>query len=295
MRERWMAVLAAGLAVALLGGCGSKDAEKPPAEEAAGEASLQGTTLELFVGSASMKATQEAADRFEEKTGCRVLLHFGGSGKMLSDMELAERGDLYFPGSSDFMELAKRKGLVVPETEKIVVYLIPAINVPAENPKGIETLEDLAKPRVRVAIANPKTVCVGLYAVEVLTHNGLADRVKPNIVKHATSCSQTASLVALGSVDAILGWRVFQYWNPEKIKTILLPREQVPRVGYIPIARSRYCEQPEAAQAFVDFLLSEEGKAIFRKWHYLITEEEARQLAAPDAQVGGEWQLPEGW
>jgi len=192
---------------------------------------LAGKRLELFIGAASKPATEEAAKAFEDKTGCRMLLHFGGSGAMLSQMKLTRRGDLYFPGSSDFMELAKREKLVVPETEKIVVYLIPAINVPADNPKKIERLEDLGKPGVRVGIARPDTVCVGLYAVMVLTHNKLADQVKPNIVTHAESCEKTAQLVALGTVDAVLGWRVFQYWNPEKIKTIMLTPEQIPRIG----------------------------------------------------------------
>jgi len=261
----------------------------------AAEKPLAGKCLELFIGSASKPATEEAAKLFEEKTGCKMLLHFGGSGKMLSDMKLSRRGDFYFPGSSDFMELAKKNKLVVPETEKIVVYLIPAINVPAGNPKKITKLEDLAKPGVRVGIARPDQVCVGLYAVEILVHNKLAERVRPNIVTNADSCEKTASLVTLGVVDAILGWRVFHYWNPSKIETVLLAPSQVPRVGYISIAQSVFCTQPEVAKQFVDFLLGDDGKAIFKKWHYLATEEEARKFAAPGAPVGGEWKLPEGW
>ncbi len=270
-------------------GCGEKSKQPPIG------GSLAGKTLELFVGSASKPATEEAAKAFERKTGCRVLLHFGGSGKMLSEMKLGQRGDLYFPGSSDFMELAKREKLVVPETERRVVYLLPAINVPADNPKKIDKLEDLARPGVRVGIARPDTVCVGLFAVEVLVRNGLAERVKPNIVTHAESCAKTAQLAAMGTVDVVLGWRVFQYWNPSRIRTIMLRPDQIPRIGYIPIARSVFCKQPEVADAFVDFLLSDEGKAIFRNWHYLVSEDEARKYTTPDAPVGGEWRLPEGW
>jgi len=256
---------------------------------------FEGRSIEGFVGSASKPPTEEVAKAFEEKTGAKVVLHYGGSGAMLSQMKLTQRGDIYFPGSSDYMELAKREKLVQPETEKIVVYLIPAINVPKGNPKNIHSLQDLAKPGVRVGIARPDAVCVGLYAVELLEKAGLAEQVRPNIVTNAESCEKTAELVSLGSVDAVLGWRVFQYWDPEHIETILLPREQVSRIGYIPVAVSTFSKDEELALAFIEFLRSPDGQAIYRKWHYLTTEEEARQFALPTTPVGGEWPLPENW
>jgi molybdate transport system substrate-binding protein len=281
--------------IALLLSTGLASAANASSTELAGAKPLAGRSIELFVGSASKPATEEAARLFEEKTGAKLVLHFGGSGQMLAQIKLAQRGDLYFPGSSDYMALAQREGLVEPDTERRVVYLIPAINVPKGNPKGIRTLEDLARPGVRVGIARPDAVCVGLYGVEVMEKAGLAKQIRPNIVTQAESCEKTAQLVALGSVDAVLGWRVFQYWDPDKIETVLLPPERVSRIGYIPIAMIRYVQDRELARAFIDFLGGEEGKAIFRRWHYLVDLEEARQFARPDTPVGGEWRLPEGW
>jgi len=251
-------------------------------------------TLELFVGSATKPATEEVARLFEEKYGVKVELHFGGSGAMLSQMKLTGRGDIYFPGSSDFMEKAKEENLVIPQSERIVVYLIPAINVQKGNPKNIESLEDLARPDVTFAIADPETVCVGLYAAEILDGAGLSQSIRPKIATYAESCAKTASLVALKSVDAVIGWRVFQYWAPEEIETVYLGPDQIPRIGYVPIAISKSSKQGALAQQFIDFVTSDEGKAIYAKWHYLISEEEARQFA-PQATVGGEWELPEGW
>ena len=249
----------------------------------------EGVTIEAFVGSASKPATEEAAKLFEKETGIKVHLHFGGSGKVLSQMLLAQKGDLYFPGSSDYMVKAKRKKAILPKTERKVVYLIPAINVPAHNPKAIATLQDLTKEGVRIGIARPDSVCVGLYALEVLEKAKLREKVKNNVVTNAESCAKTAQLVALDSVDAVLGWRVFQYWNPKKIKTVLLKKDEVPRIGYIPIAISTFSKQRKEAQKFIDFLTSEKGRAIFRKWKYLATLKEARKYTLPDTPVGGEW------
>ncbi|MEZ4364926.1 MAG: molybdate ABC transporter substrate-binding protein [Kofleriaceae bacterium] len=255
----------------------------------------EGKVLEAFVGSASKPPTEEAAAAFERATGAKLELHIGGSGKMLSEMKLAERGDLYFPGSSDYMEIAKREGLVDPSTEKQVVYLIPAINVQRGNPKGIKSLEDLAQPGLRVGIARPDTVCVGLYGVEVLEQEGLADRVRPNIATHAESCEKTAQLVALKTVDAVLGWEVFEHWDPDNIETVYLPKEKVTRIGYIPVAVSKFSKHPDVARAFIDYLIGPDGQAIYKKWHYLTSVEDARQHALPTTPVGGEWTLPARW
>ncbi|MCW5775460.1 MAG: molybdate ABC transporter substrate-binding protein [Phycisphaeraceae bacterium] len=282
--------LVAGLTV-LLPGCG--DAETPIAGQPA--RAYEGRRLVVFVGSASQPPTQLAVQRFQELTGARVEAHFGGSGEMLARMKLADRGDVYFPGSSDYIELAKREGLVDPASETIVAYMVPAINVPRDNPKGIHSLEDLARPGVRVAIARPDTVCVGLYAVEALERAGLASAVRPNIVNHAESCAKTAQVVALGQVDAVLGWEVFEHWEPAKIRTIYLPNERVPRIGFLPAAIGTGTKDGELARAFLDFLTSAEGRAIYEKWNYLTSVDEARRHALPDTPVGGEWPLPEGW
>jgi molybdate transport system substrate-binding protein len=121
-------------------------------------------------------------------------------------MKLTKREDLYFPGSSDFMEVAKKEGRVFPDSEKVVVYLVPAINVQKGNPKGIHTIKDLTKEGVRIAIANPETVCVGTYAVEIFEKNLTLDEkanVRKNIVNYTESCEKIANAISL-SVDESL-------------------------------------------------------------------------------------------
>ena len=252
----------------------------------------------IYAGAASKPATEEIVKDFKEKTGIVADVIFGGSGFVLSQMKLSKKGDLYFPGSSDFMELAKKEGLVFPESEKIVVYLVSAINVQKGNPKGIHSLRDLTKDRIRVAIANPEMVCVGTYAVEIIEKNltpSEKEKFKKNLVNYTESCEKTASVISLKAVDAVIGWRVFQYWDPERIESILLKPEAISRIGYIPIAISRFTEDKIAAQKFIDFLSSSHGKTTFQKYHYLMDIQEAHRFTKPDTPVGGEYLLPEEW
>ncbi|UCD72063.1 MAG: molybdate ABC transporter substrate-binding protein [Syntrophobacterales bacterium] len=256
--------------------------------------SIAGKTLIAFVGSASMPATKEVAVLFEKERGIHVELHFGGSGSMLSQMSLSRRGDIYFPGSPDYMAKAIERSMVQPDSVREIAYLIPAINVPRLNPKSIEGLRDLGRQGVRLGIANPRSVCVGLYAVEILEKNGLKERVKPNIKTYVESCSRTASIVALKNVDAVIGWRVFGHWNPKRILTIALKPDEIPRIASIPIAISTFSQNHWGAQRFINFLESDAGKRIFRKWGYIVTEAEARRFA-PNSEIGGRYEPPPDW
>ncbi len=67
----------------------------------------------MYAGSASKPPTEEAIQVFQQNTGIKIDVVFRGSGKVLSQMKLAKQGDLYFPGSSDYMEKAKKDGDVI--------------------------------------------------------------------------------------------------------------------------------------------------------------------------------------
>lgn len=257
-----------------------------------------GERLLVYAGAASKPPTEEAARAYERKTGIRVDVVFGGSGYVLSQMKLARQGDLYFPGSSDYMEKAKRDGDVFPETERIIVYLVPAINVQKGNPHRIRTLRDLTRPGLRVAIANPEGVCVGAYAVEILERTFTPEQktaFRENLANYTASCEKTATAISLKQADAVIGWRVFEHWDPKRIETIPLPAEQIARIGYIPIAVSRFTHERAAAQSFIDFLTGPEGQAIFAGYHYFATPGDAFAWLGANKPVGGEYVVPADW
>ena len=288
MRITGVSLLA--VALCLWAGCGPA-----PGPESHAGLPFAGRRLELFVGSASQPAVEVLAREFEKRSGARLELHFGGSGAMLSQLALTGRGDVYLPGSSDYMELAIEKQLVDESSLVQVAFLLPAILVEPGNPENIQGLDDLGRKGLRLGIARPDTVCVGLYAVEVIVGSSRSVEVKENIVTHAESCAKTAQLIAMGQVDAVLGWRVFEAWNPGAIECVELAPVQVPRLGVIPAALTRQASEPEVAQAFLEFLSSAEGRRVFSAHGYLTTETEARALAEPDTPVGGSWKLPASW
>lgn len=254
--------------------------------------------LMLFVGSASQPPMEEAARLWHTKTGGELALNFGGSGAMLSEMQLSRRGDIYFPGSSDYLEKAKQRRLILPETERRIAYLVPALNVRKGNPKAVTTLADLARPGLRLLLADPEAVCVGLYAVEILEKNltpAQIRKVRKNLVGYTPSCARTATNLVLGGADVVLGWRIFGYWNPGAISNVPLAASQIERIGYLPVAVSRFSQHPQEAKRFIRFLASREVQTIFRRHHYFTSVTEAAHWIGADKPVGGLYQLPDSW
>jgi len=258
-----------------------------------GNSRVEDKSITAFVGSASKPPMEEAAALFEIRTGIKVYLNFGGSGTLLSQMKLGKTGDVYIPGSPDFMVKAERDGVVTPANFKKIAYLVPAICVQKGNPKNLKSLADLAKPNIEFAIGDPNSVCVGLYAIELFDYNGLLNQMKNagTCRTYASSCDNTAALIGLKSVDAVIGWDIFATWNPETTEAVMLPPEQVPRIAYIPAAVTNFALDNVNAEKFIDFLVSSDGQKIFRKWGYKTSGAEAKTMA-PNASIGGEYQLP---
>jgi molybdate transport system substrate-binding protein len=260
-------------------GCGQKEEEDPK------------DSITVFCGSANKPAMEEIAARFEQERGIRVNMIFGGSGTLLSQIELSKQGEIYLPGSPDYIVIAERKKLVIEKSDRIVAYLIPAIITPTGNQANIQSLQDLARPGVRIGIGNPETVCLGLYAIEILEKNDLLAPVLKNVVTFGGSCSKLANLAAMNKVDAILGWRVFHFWNPERMDYVRLAPENIPRISYIPISIPVYTKDVGLSNAFIEFVLSPRGRSVYEEYGYITSFEKAKAFA-PQAGIGGEYTLP---
>ena len=189
-------------------------------------------------------------------------------------------------GLTDYLLLAAKQGVVNLTTGhvKVFAYLVPAIIVQKGNPKNITSLEDLARPGVRVGIGDPESVCIGLYAKELLEKNALWASVSKNIIVYAQSCDATAALIPAKAVDAIIGWHVFQAWTPDKANIVWITSSRIPKISYIAGALSTFADNTASAEAFLDFLASTDAQAIWAKYGYFATLEDAK-VHAPNATI----------
>jgi len=254
----------------------------------------QEKTLLFFCGSAVRVPMDEIIKNYQAERGVHVQVSYGGSGGLLSQMELARKGDIYLAGSPDYIAIGEKKKLLVPNSAHKVAYLIPAIIVPKGNPATIRSLDDLARPGLRIGMGNPETVCLGLYGIELLEYNKCLEPVLKNVAVFAKSCEDTATLAVLKKVDAIIGWDVFTSWNPSEVELVAIPPDKIPRIAYIAISIPVFARDTALSQDFIAYVLGEKGRATLNKWGY-ITDEAQAQAKSPAARIGGGYRLPKDY
>ncbi|MEW5767446.1 MAG: molybdate ABC transporter substrate-binding protein [bacterium] len=240
----------------------------------------QQNSLHVFAGAAGKPAIEEAVRLFEEDYQVKVDVTYGGSGEVLSQILLSQRGDVYIPGSDDYMDKAENKGVVDGRTRRIICDLKPSIVIRKANPKGINELEDLTQPGLKIAIGTPGAVCLGDIALEVFRQAGIEEKVAPNIVTYAHNCQHLLTLLKLKQVDAIIGWDFYEHLAPQEVEGVELPQE-IAQSRNIPAAVISFSKQKKLADKFVRFITGAKGKEIFEKYGYTIVSK--RNRSATDA------------
>lgn len=144
----------------------------------------------------------EIARQYEEEFGVKLILQFGGSGALESQLMVAG-GDLYLPADQSYLQSVRRKGLI--QESMPVAQLSAGIVVPKGNPKGIATLQDLAREGMKISLGE-KSASVGKFTWDVLAKEGLLDGVEPNVVVTKPTVNMIVEDVATGAVDAAIAW-----------------------------------------------------------------------------------------
>lgn len=222
--------------------------------------SAENKTLLVYCGAGMKEPMEEIAELFKEREGITIEYTYGGSAQMLSQIELYQTGDAYMPGALAYIQSAMDKGFI-DKSEKVIYHVITII-VPKGNPANITSLEDLAKPGVRVAIGEPTGPAIGQGTKKMLEKDGLWEAVSANVVVTSATVNELLVYVAMKQADAAL---VFEdLYNPEAMDKIDIPKEQG-KVDIVPIGTLKFSTNKEDAEKFLNFVASAEGKAIFAK------------------------------
>lgn len=163
-----------------------------------------GDPLTLFCAAGLKPAMDEILTTYQSTYKVTVDIQYGGSGTLLSSIQIVPRGDLYLPADSSYLEEAIQKDLV---RESIpAAHLSLVLAVPEGNPAGITSLDDLLRDGVRLAVAHPDQAAVGRRTRQVLQKRGLWASVEQRVKVMKPTVSDVATDLKLKAVDAAFIW-----------------------------------------------------------------------------------------
>ncbi|OBU02150.1 molybdate ABC transporter substrate-binding protein [Morganella psychrotolerans] len=221
--------------------------------------------LHMYAGAGLRPPVEKIIDKFEKETGNKVAVEYGGSGQILTRFELTKQGDLFFPGSADYVEKLQKENLVT-ESHPIVRH-IPVIAVRRDKADGIKTVADLAASNLRIGMGDPKAIALGRSGELLLDASGYGDVLRDKVIVRAATIKHLSMYLLNGEVDAAVIGRADAMKNQDKLLVLPSPEGAPEEVATLAVLSTSAA--PEEAKRLAAYFSSPEGIKAFTDYGFL--------------------------
>lgn len=236
--------------VVLLAGCTASPAAAP-----AGDPGTLSGTVTVFAAASLTETFDALAAEFEaDHPDVDVVLSYGGSSGLAMQITEGAPADVFAAANESTMTTVVDAGDAADPTVFTTNTLV--LVVPEGNPAGVTGLADLAKPELAVALCDPSVPC-GSAAQALFDAAGIVP--VPDTLEIDVKAVLTK--VELGEADAGLVYVTDAHAAGSTVGIISVPEAQEV-VNRYPIAVLTGAPNPDAAQAWVDFVLSDDGESV---------------------------------
>ena len=230
--------------------------------------SAQAQTLRVAAAADLQFAMNDLGSQFEKKAGTKVAVTYGSSGNFRTQIENGAPFDVFFSADAQYPQELVAAGAA--DANSLFVYAVGHLVLWAPGAekldvakKGFDVLKD---PVVtRIAIANPEHAPYGRAAAAALQKAGLYEQVKAKLV-YGENISQTAQFIQSGSAQ--VGVIALSLTFADSMKggdQWMIPAELYPTMQQDAVIVSKSSNKA-MAQAFLNFVKSDEGRAILSKY-----------------------------
>jgi len=234
IRRTAFAVVAVAL---VLTGC---SAGKPP------------ETVTVFAAASLTGTFTQLGKDFEAgHQGVKVVFNFAGSSALAQQINQGAPADVFASAAPKNMDQVTGKG-----TPTVFATNTLEIAVPKGNPGKVTGLKDFTDQDKKIALCAAQVPC-GAAAAKVFTAAGLTPQ--PDSLEQDVKAALTK--VSLGEVDAALVYKTDVLAAKDKVDGIEFP-EAAKAINDYPIATLTKAPNADGAKAFVDYVLSDQGKAV---------------------------------
>jgi len=210
-------------------------------------------------------AAKDMAVQFEQKTGHKVTLSFGSTGKIYSRIEKGAPYDVFLAADQKRPIKAEKEGLAVSGSR--ITYALGKLvlwgPLPGLDKYGAEILK--AGKFSKLSITNPKTAPYGAAAVAHMKKLGVYDAIESKLVEGA-SLTQTLQFITTG--NAQMGYLAkSQTLKLKDGSTWEIPASDYPELQQDAVLLKHGADNP-AAKEFLKYLSSDSAKSILETYGY---------------------------
>ena len=242
----------------------------PAAEEAAVTvvpfAENTGEVLIFAAASLTDVFTAIEGDLEAANPGLDLVFNFAGSQALVTQLSEGAPADVFASANNTQMNAAVEAGVISGEAAEFANNQL-AIVVPADNPAGIESFEDLANEGVQVVLA-AEDVPVGQYSrtsicgadAAGIGGEGFAEAVAGNVVSNESNVRNVLAKVDLGEADAGIVYETDITADVADSVTVIPIPTELNVIASYPIAAVEG-GNADAAAAFISYILGPDGQA----------------------------------
>ena len=222
-----------------------------PADANDNDGSPRSKKLVMYCAAGIKLPVEAAAKAYEEAFGVEIQLQYGGSGTLLNNLQIAEIGDLYLAADTSYIKIAREKKLLA---EAVPVGRIrPVIAIPKGNVHNIQSIDDLLKPDIKFALANPDAASVGKATKKLLTKMDKWDEISEACKVFKPTVNELTSSVLIKSVDAAVVWDSQVKLHSDKLEMVHVPEFDA-ATKQITVGVLKWCNASAEALRFCRFL-----------------------------------------
>jgi molybdate transport system substrate-binding protein len=250
--SRLVRVVAVSAAAALtMAGC----AEGGAAHDTGPSAAVSGEVTVFAAASLTGAFTRIGKDFEAGHDGVKVTFNFAGSSALATQLDQGAPADVFASAAPKNMTDVSEAGGITGTPVTFVTNTLE-IAVPAGNPARITSLSDFAEQDLKIALCAEQVPC-GAASEKVFDAAGIT--AAPDTLEQDVKAVLTK--VSLGEVDAALVYRTDVRAAADKVEGIEFP-EADEALNTYPIAVCAKAPNPAGAKAFIDYVLSGEGRAV---------------------------------
>jgi molybdate transport system substrate-binding protein len=232
--------------------------------------SAQSNNNLLISAAASLKeALEEIKPLYQQsKPNVNINYNFGSSGALQQQIEQGAPADIFISAAKKQVDALEQKGLLVPGTRNIIAKNRLVLVVP-KNAVGITSFYNLKDSKVKkIAIGEPRSVPAGQYAQQVLEKLKIWTEVKSKLV-FANNVRQVLASVESGNADTGLVYATDAKIS-NRVKVVVTADEKYHSPIIYPLAVVKRSKNVNAAKEFSQFLSSNQAKAVFKKYGFIL-------------------------